>query len=48
LDEIKDIAKRFGVEKHLEKDIQEVSGGELQRLMALRGIITDPDILIFR
>jgi len=30
----------------LEKDIQEVSGGELQRLMALRGIITDPDILI--
>lgn len=44
--EIKNIAERFGVDEHLEKDIHEVSGGELQRLITLRGIVTDPDVLI--
>lgn len=46
IEEIKNIAKRFGVEEHLEKDINEVSGGELQRLMVLRGLVTEPDILL--
>ena len=44
--EIKNIAERFGVDEHLEKDIHEVSGGELQRLITLRGIVTDPEVLI--
>jgi ABC-type nitrate/sulfonate/bicarbonate transport system ATPase subunit len=44
--EIENIAERFGVDEHLEKDIHEVSGGELQRLITLRGIVTDPEVLI--
>lgn len=46
IEEINDLAKRFGVSQHLNKDVEEVSGGELQRLMALRALVTDPDLLI--
>jgi len=46
VEEIKEIAEKFEVDEHLQKDINEVSGGELQRLMVLRGLITEPEILL--
>lgn len=44
--EIENLADRLGVEKHLDKKIEEVSGGQLQRILLIRALITDPDLML--
>ena len=39
-------SKDLGVEEHLNKKVGEVSGGELQRLLIVRALISDPDLLL--
>jgi ABC-type nitrate/sulfonate/bicarbonate transport system ATPase subunit len=40
------MAQFFNVEQHLGKTIDKVSGGEKQRLLLIRALITDPSILL--
>lgn len=44
--EMKKLAERLDVKEHLNKNIEDVSGGQLQRLLLIRALLTDPDILI--
>lgn len=41
-----DIASSLRVEQHLDKDIREVSGGQLQRLLLVRALVTEPEVLL--
>ena len=40
------LAKRFGVEKLLDKAPKELSGGEKQRIAICRALINDPDVIM--
>jgi ABC-type nitrate/sulfonate/bicarbonate transport system ATPase subunit len=44
--EMKALAERLEVSKHLKKDINQISGGELQRILIIRALITKPDLLL--
>ena len=46
LDQMLELAQKFGVEDHLEKKVSQVSGGQLQRLLLIRALITDPGLLL--
>lgn len=46
LEEILQLAQRLGVDNHLDKKVNQVSGGQLQRLLLIRALITDPDVLL--
>lgn len=44
--EMEKLAQRLGVQKHLDKKIEEVSGGQLQRILLIRALVTDPDLML--
>lgn len=44
--EIEKLAQRLEVKEHLDKKIEEVSGGQLQRILLIRALITDPDLML--
>ena len=44
--EVEQIASKFGVREHLDKEVDEISGGQKQRLLQVRALVTDPDILL--
>lgn len=46
LDQMYALAQRLGVESHIDKKVNQVSGGQLQRLLLIRALITDPDLLL--
>ena len=46
LEEMLQLAQRLGVDDHLNKKVNQVSGGQLQRLLLIRALITDPDVLL--
>lgn len=46
LEEMLQLAQRLGVDNHLDKKVNQVSGGQLQRLLLIRALITDPDVLL--
>lgn len=40
------IAESLGVKKHLHKQIDELSGGQVQRLLQVRALVTEPEVLL--
>lgn len=46
LDQMLELARKLGVADHLDKKIDQVSGGQLQRLLLIRALITDPNLLL--
>lgn len=46
LEEMLQLAQRLGVDNHLDKKVNQVSGGQLQRLLLIRALVTDPDVLL--
>lgn len=46
LDQMIELARRLGVDDHLDKKIDQVSGGQLQRLLLIRALITGPSVLL--
>lgn len=40
------LSERMGIEDHLDKPLDEISGGEKQRTILVRALVTDPDILL--
>ena len=45
-EKLTELAQFFKVEAHMGKRLSEVSGGEKQRLLMVRALLTDPDILL--
>lgn len=41
-----EIAKRLGLEKHLQHHANELSGGQQQRVAIARALVTDPDMIL--
>jgi NitT/TauT family transport system ATP-binding protein len=46
VEKMEKLAERLGVEEHLDKNTEEVSGGQMQRILLIRALITDPEILL--
>lgn len=46
LEQMLELAQRLGVEDHLGKKVSQVSGGQLQRLLLIRALIIDPNLLL--
>jgi len=46
LERMNELARRLDVDAHLEKEITEVSGGQQQRILQIRALINDPDIVL--
>lgn len=46
LDEMLKIARRLDVADHLNKKTKQISGGQLQRILLIRALITDPNLLL--
>ncbi len=40
------LARQFDIEKHLDKQFNQVSGGQKQKALQVRSLVTDPDILL--
>jgi zinc transport system ATP-binding protein len=43
---LKDLAAQLGIEKILHKQVHDLSGGQLQRILFLRAIINNPELLV--
>lgn len=46
IEEMENLTEQLSVKEHLDKSVEEVSGGQLQRLLLIRALLTEPDLLI--
>ncbi len=45
-DRLKTLASRLNIEKNLERQIHDLSGGQMQKAMFLKALINNPDLLV--